>query len=566
MLGLPAWLVSTVKLSDRDIFRVITYSLFINILALATPIFVLQVYDRVVFQSGLDTLKALIFGVLIALLFDFFLRQARSRLLQFISLKIDGRLGKEIFDRFSQLNLNQLESRPSSYWQNIFRDLAHIRNFVGGATIILFIDIPFSIIFILIIYLIAPPLIWVFLGTILAFSLLAWSSSKFVKKAALQEQNVRSGVENLLVEIVSNRITVKSLDIGRYLQLIWSERHSESIQKAVSRGRIADRYANINVVLTMGVTVALTSFGAVAVLDQTMTIGGLIAANMLATRVIQPLSQLSIAWRTLNQFRSSRDRVRDLYLESGHVNTTPVEFDRPKGEIQIDKLNFSYDDEKRVLEDITLSFRPGEIHAVVGNNGSGKSTLFKLVLNLYKPQAGRILWDEADIRQFDHSQLSSWYGYVPQDCTLFTGSIRDNIASFSDEIPDREVIGIAQELGLHADISDLPNGYSTLIGEGGYSLSVGQRQKIAIARALIGSPVVMLLDEPTSNLDQSSEKMMIDFLGRRAKEYRSTIIVVTHSPAILAMVDQITVLNKGRIYLTGDRESVLPKITKSPRR
>ena len=153
MFGLPNWLINTIKLSEADFFRLLIYSLFINLLALATPIFVLQVYDRVVFQSGLDTLRALIFGVLIALLFDFCLRQARSRLLQFISLRIDGRLGEQIFDRFSRLNLDQLESRPSWYWQTIFRDIEHIRNFVGGATIILFIDIPFSIIFILIIFL-----------------------------------------------------------------------------------------------------------------------------------------------------------------------------------------------------------------------------------------------------------------------------------------------------------------------------------------------------------------------------------------------------------------------------
>jgi ATP-binding cassette subfamily C protein LapB len=163
MLGLPAWLVSTVKLSNRDLIRLITYSLFINILALATPIFVLQVYDRVVFQAGLETLKALALGVFIALIFDFTLRQARSRLLQFISLKIDGRLGDTVFDRFSGLNLEDLEKKPAWFWQNIFRDVAQVRNFIGGGTIIIFIDIPFSIIFISIIYLIAPPLIWIFI-------------------------------------------------------------------------------------------------------------------------------------------------------------------------------------------------------------------------------------------------------------------------------------------------------------------------------------------------------------------------------------------------------------------
>ena len=562
MLGLPSWLASTVKLSDRDIIRFVTYSLFINILALATPIFVLQVYDRVVFQAGLETLKALVLGVFIALVFDFILRQARSRLLQFISLKIDGRLGDTVFDRFSELNLEDLEKKPAWFWQNIFRDIAQIRNFIGGGTVIIFIDIPFSIIFISIIYLIAPPLIWVFIFSVAIFSVLAWLAFKITRATTSAEQSSRAEVENLIIEIVSNRATVKSLNIAEHLKTVWIEKHSQTMERSLHRGRSADLFANVNVVLTMGVTVALTSFGALAVLEQSMTIGSLIAANMLATRVIQPLSQLSLAWRTLNQFRGSRDRLGNLVQETDLLRKKVVGFSLANAKIELEGLHFAYDAEKKIFEGISLKLEPAKIHAVVGNNGSGKSTLLKLMLNLYSPQAGKVIWDGADIRQFNPSQISNWCGYVPQECTLFTGSIRDNVAGFRANVSDEEVINIARAMGLHDDLSDLPSGYGTKIGENGYILSVGQRQKIAIARALATNPKVIMLDEPTSNLDQRSEQLLISTLQGQAKRNSSTIIIITHSPAILAHVDSITLLGAGKIQLTGPREDVLPKITR----
>ena len=562
MLGMPAWLVSAVKLSDRDLIRLITYSLFINILALATPIFVLQVYDRVVFQAGLETLKALVLGVFIALVFDFILRQARSRLLQFISLKIDGRLGDTVFDRFSELSLEDLEKKPAWFWQNIFRDVAQIRNFIGGGTVIIFIDIPFSIIFISIIYLIAPPLIWVFIFAVALFSILAWLAFKITRVATSAEQSSRAEVENLIIEIVSNRATVKSLNIAEHLKTVWIEKHSQTMERSLHRGRSADLFANVNVVLTMGVTVALTSFGAVAVLEQSMTIGSLIAANMLATRVIQPLSQLSLAWRTLNQFRGSRDRLGNLVQETDLLRKNVVGFSLSNAKIELEGLHFAYDAERKIFEGISLKLEPAKIHAVVGNNGSGKSTLLKLMLNLYSPQAGKVIWDGADIRQFNPSQISNWCGYVPQECTLFTGSIRDNVAGFRDNVSDEEVINIARAMGLHDDLSDLPSGYGTKIGENGHILSAGQRQKIAIARALATNPKVIMLDEPTSNLDQRSEQLLISTLQGQAKRNSSTIIIITHSPAILTHVDSITLLGAGKIQLTGPREDVLPKITR----
>jgi len=564
MFGLPDWLSKIVKPLPGEFGRLILYSLFINILALATPVFVLQVYDRVVFQSGLNTLKALIIGVFIALIFDFILRQSRSRLLQYISLNIDGKLGGEIFDRFTSLPLSTLEKRPSSYWQAVFRDIEHIRNFFGGATIVLFIDIPFAVIFVGLIYLIAPPLIWVFLITIIIFGLLAWHSSNTVKKAAKKEQGIRAGVEKFIIELVNKRSTIKSLNLGEKLRSQWSDKHSKSIESSLGRGRLSDGYANINIILTMLVTVALTSFGALAILGQEMTIGSLIAANMLATRVIQPLSQLTIAWRSFNQFKESRDRIGHLIAESEQPKGYQIKFERPGGHILVDHVSFAYSEDQPVLKNVSMVFEPGKVHAVIGSNGSGKSTLLKLIQNLYPPDMGKILWDQADVRQFQQGQLASWLGYVSQECTLFDGTIRDNIAGFSAEVSDDEVIKISKELGLHSDISDLPDGYNTVLGEGGHVLSVGQRQKIVTVRAMIGKPSILLLDEPTSNLDQASEILLKDAISERAKIDNATVILITHSPTLLSSTDQIIVLREGQISMAGPKDAILPKLMRPP--
>ena len=214
-----------------------------------------------------------------------------------------------------------------------------------------------------------------FIFAVAIFSILAWLAFKITRVATSAEQSSRAEVENLIIEIVSNRATVKSLNIAEHLKTVWIEKHSQTMERSLHRGRSADLFANVNVVLTMGVTVALTSFGAVAVLEQSMTIGSLIAANMLATRVIQPLSQLSLAWRTLNQFRGSRDRLGTLVQETDLLRKNVVGFSLSNAIIELEGLHFAYDAERKIFEGISLKLEPAKIHAVVGNNGSGKSTL-----------------------------------------------------------------------------------------------------------------------------------------------------------------------------------------------
>ncbi|MEE8332202.1 MAG: ABC transporter transmembrane domain-containing protein, partial [Alphaproteobacteria bacterium] len=456
----------------------VQYSLFVNLLALATPVFVLQIYDRVVFHSGLSTLQGLSLGMAVVIVFDFLLRQARSRLMQQVSLRIDAALGRQLFFKLTALPLRALESRPGSFWQSIFRDMDQVRNMLGGPTAVLLVDLPFVLLFIGLIFIIAAPIVWVLFVALGAFVGLAWWSSSAVQTASLAERQTALARDALVAEIVAGRTTVKALAIGESLRPVWEDRHVDAIETSIQRGQVSDRFGNLGMEMTIFTTIAMTVVGALAILDQQMTIGGLIAANMLSTRIIAPLNQLVGAWRGFATYREATERLDEMLSMPEERQDTELEFDRPTGVVSIQQLEFNYDeDAPQVINNHAYTIKPGGLHGIVGRNGSGKSTLLKLMQGLYTPTSGRVLLDDADVQQFTRGELALWYGYVPQECFLFAGTVRDNICKVVPDATDERVLALTRRLGLHDDITDLPDGYNTDIGEAGMRLSAGQRQK-----------------------------------------------------------------------------------------
>lgn len=534
-------------------------SLFINLLALAAPLFVMQVYDRVIFHAGLTTLQALVLGIGAVIVFDFILRQARSRVLQRVALAIDVDLGRALFAKVAGLPLQVLESRPGHSWQFLFRDLETVRNTVAGAAVIALVDLPFIVFFLGLVIWLAPPLAWVFLIVAIAFVLLGLWNGLSVGRASRIEREATIRRDRLLNEIVLGRAVMKSAAMAGPLQELWEEGQAASIKSAIKRGRLADGSMNAGASLGVIATIALTSVGAIAILDLKMTVGTLVAANLLSSRLIAPLSQLIGSWRSLAALRDSAGRLTAILAEPDDRRASAIDLPAPSGKLQIEAASFSYDpDAAPVLNNITLRFGPGGLHAVVGPNGGGKTTLLKLAHGLYPPAKGRVLLDDGDMAQFSRDQLAAWIGYVPQDGFLFSGTVRENIARFADHVTDAEIVAAAQMAGVHGFVSDLPDGYETEVGEGGSRFSTGQRQRIAIARALIGNPPVLLLDEPTSNLDREAEEELRRHLVEIARN--RTVIVVTHSPALLQASDSITVLVKGAIALAGRADQVLPRL------
>jgi len=554
-----AWLKPFLMPLRQTFNEVVAMSAFVNILALAVPIFTLQVYDRVVGHNGISTLQGLVVGMFIIVLFDYILRQARSRVMQTVALRVDVEVGRKLFNKFMSLPMQTLEGQPSAHWLALFRDADTVRNTLSGASAILVADLPFAILFLIIIFVIATPVAWVLLIVMPIFMFVAWRSSNVMAAANQAERATAQTRDSLVSEMINARTTIKALSLDTVMRPMWEEMQAENIETSVIRGSKTDSFSNMGASLTMVTSICLTTVGALAIIGQELTVGALIATNMLSGRLLGPLNQLVGQWRTYSSFRQSVDRLGELFNSVSERQESEVTMDKPKGEITMENITFAYAPElPKVINDIEITFKAGGVHALVGRNGSGKSTMLKLVQGLYKPMNGRVLIDGADISQFSRREMSEWMGYVPQDCILFTGNVRDNIAQRHPNASDDDILKAAQDSGVHQFIIDMPDGYSTEIGEAGQRLSGGQRQRIAIARALVGDPPVVLLDEPSSSLDRQAEFELRNTLTSIGKE--RTVIIVTHSPILLATCDDLVALDKGRIALAGPAKDILPKL------
>lgn len=554
-----AWLREVFKPARRGFREAIVVSLFVNLLALAVPIFILQVYDRVVFHHGISTLYGLLIGVLIALVFDFLLRQARSRLLQRVALQIDISLGRSLYQRMSTLPLTTLESRPTGFWQTLFKDAELVRNTFSGATAVLLTDLPFAILFVGLIAIIAPPLVWVLLVALPVFVIVAIISGSVVDRATRQEREAGMSREAFLAEMLQGRATIKSLGIDEALRPDWEEKHANTIEQASIRGRRMDGFGNLGVLLSMLTTITLVTAGALAIIDLKLTIGALIASTMLGNRVIGPFNQLVNSWRSYTNVRQALRRLDSVFALPADRTETAVKLNRPDGRITFEKVSFGYSANlPPVIDNMTMDVKAPGMLGVVGRNGCGKTTLLKLMHGLYEPTEGRVLLDGADVKQFARRDMASNIGYVAQECFLFNGTIRDNIALTDPSATDEDIVRAATLAGVHEFAIDLPDGYDTAIGEAGSRLSGGQRQRVAIARALLPIPPVLLLDEVGANLDMQAEAALQKTLSDLAKDH--SIVIVTHSPVLLQACTSIIALERGKIAIGGPASEVLARL------
>ena len=553
------WLKTVMKPARSGLREAFLVSLFINLLALAVPIFVLQVYTRVVFSNGVSTLYALLIGVLAALVFDFIICQARSRMLQRVALRIDVALGRALYDKISALPLRTLEGRSSGFWQTLFRDAELVRNTFSGSTAVLLTDLPFSVLFLAIIYIIAPPVIWVLLIALPVFIIVAIISGRMMQNATKEERQSGIGRDAFLSEMLQGRSTIKALALENTIKPAWEDKHANTIERALLRGGRTDTFSNLGMALTMLTTVALVTSGALAIIDLKLTIGALIASTMLANRVIGPFNQLVGNWRNYTSCRQALKRLDTVFALAEDRTERSIRLNRPEGRLTLEGASFGYEQGRPpVIDNITMEIKPPGMLGVVGRNGCGKTTLLKMMQGLYTPSSGRVLLDGGDTSQFSRQDLASWVGYVPQECFLFTGTIRENIAITNSEASDEDIVKAATLAGVHEYVLDLPDGYATEIGEAGSRLSGGQRQRIAIARALLPDPPILLLDEVSGNLDMQAEIALRDTLRELARDH--TIVVVTHTPVLLRACNNIMALDKGHIAMAGPTQEILSRL------
>ena len=544
----------------RPVFlKLLLISFFINLLALAAPIFVLQVYDRVVFHAGVTTLQGLVIGMVLVLIFDAILKVTRVTSFQLISARNELKLTERIFKQLFALPLIRMEEQPLWYWQSLFQDANLVRNVLGGATAALVIDLPFALLFMLITFVIAPPVAWLFVIALIFFIVLAVFSQQTMQRKTKDERPFVQQRENMMADILTARETVKMFDLGSYWLQKQNDLQVKTVTAAMARGRSTDYFRIISQSSSLLFTVTLTSVGALAILEQEMTIGALIAVNMLGSRLISPFIQLVEHWRSFAQFHKALNRLDGFFKlsqdKTEHILDIPVK----QGKITLQAVFFSYNKQQNpAIAGLDGAIGPNGLHLFMGRNGSGKSTLLKLISGLYPPAKGKISLDQADLRQFSNSQLHQHIGYLPQTIALFQGSIYENITMGMEQCEQQDVFDIAKKIQLHELVSILPMGYETVLREAGKGVSGGLIQKIALIRTLIRKPKILLLDEPSNNLDSDSEKALVSYLSEYAEN--NTVIVATHSPVFIQSASSIVVLEQGKVAIAGDAKAVLQQL------
>ena len=554
---LKHWFWGTLAENKRIYRDVMLAAFLVNIFALAMPLFTMNVYDRVVPNRSIETLWVMAIGVTIIVVGDLILRSMRGYFLDWASARIDIKLSSRIMQQVLGLRMEQKPNSVGSFASNL-RSFESVRDFITSATITTMIDIPFGLIFVLVMAWISwPMVIPVILGAIL---MLIYAFSVQTKMHALSESMYRAGAlrNATLIESLVGLETVKALSIEGNMQRKWE--HSASFLTEVgSKLRLLSQSINNGSNAIQQVTsVALVLLGVYLVINGFLTVGGLIACTMLSSRALAPISQTA---GLLTQYHTATTSLQSL----DEVMNKPIE--RPldsnflarasfNGDIEFREVSFRYPRaEENALTKVSFKIKAGEHVALLGRMGSGKSTIHKLMLGLYQPTDGAVLVDGIDARQIDPAELRRAIGYVQQDTHLFYGTMRENISMTFPHADDATVLEAAHAGGIDEFINANPKGFDLQVGERGETLSGGQRQGVGIARALIARPRILLLDEPTSAMDHSSE----DNVKKRlvSSSQGKTVVLITHRSTMFDLADRIIVVDTGRIVADGPKDQVI---------
>jgi len=548
----------SVLLDNHLLYRdVLLASLLINLFALALPLFVMNVYDRVVPNHATATLWALSIGVALVLAADLVLRSMRGYFLDLAGQRVDVRISSLLME---QVLGQRLEHRPQSAgaFASNLRSFETVRDFMTSATLVVLIDIPFALLFLVFIAWISLPLVVpILIGTVV---LLVYAWSVQGRMHDLTETTYRAGAQRnaALIEGLVGIETIKAHGLEGWMQRKW-ERTASFLAATSHHLRLLSAATTHGAQWIVGLTnVAMIVIGVYLIHDHALSLGGLIAAYMLSSRTLAPIAQVAglmsqyhLATTAFQSLQDIMDKLRERAPGRQFVSRPQV-----AGRIEFKEVDFAYPNQEAAsLRGISLRIEAGEHVAILGRVGSGKSTLLKLILGLYQPTRGAILIDDADLRQLDPAELRRGMGYVQQDVTLFYATLRENIALGSSNASDAQILDAARAAGIDAWIGQHPEGLDQRIGERGESLSGGQRQGVAIARALVQDPAILLLDEPTGSMDHASEETIKQELQRRAAG--KTLLLVTHRTSLLDLASRIIVIDHGKVVADGPKAQVI---------
>ncbi len=554
------WFWGTI-LEQWQVYRdVLTAAFLINVFALAIPLFSMNVYDRVVPNHAVDTLWVLAVGVISLLGLDLLLRMMRGHFVDLASARVDIQLSSTLMERVLGL---KMEAKPASVgaFAATMKSFETVRDFIASATVSTLIDIPFALLFYLVIAWIAWPLVFIpILGFAIVFVYIYAIQQKMheLSETTYRAASLRNAT---LVESLTAMETIKGLGAESHVQASW-EKTAAFLAKTSNQLRMLSLSATNSVQTIQQLSgVAVLIAGVYLINAGYLSMGGLIACTMLTGRAMAPLGQLA---SLLIQYQGAKTALESLNKLMEKPIERPPEstfVHRPeiRGSIEFRNVTFAYPNADPILKNVSFRVNPGESVVVLGRVGSGKSTLQKLVLGLYEPQQGSVLVDGIDLRQLDPADLRRNVGCVSQDAVLFYGTLRENIAYGAPYADDSAVIAAAELAGLREFVNKHPRGFDMHIGERGESLSGGQRQCVAIARAFLMEPPILLLDEPTSAMDYTTESEFKTRLGRFAKRFSpgKTLLIATHRSSLIDLAERIIVIDEGCIVADGPRTEVL---------
>jgi subfamily B ATP-binding cassette protein HlyB/CyaB len=552
------WFLGAIHKYRHMLGEVLLASFFLQLFALVSPLFFQVVIDKVLVHRSIGTLDVIVIGLVAIAVFETVLGGLRTYLFAHTTNRIDVELGARLFRHLLALPIAYFQARRVGDSVARVRELENIRTFLTSSALTLVIDLFFTFVFLFVMFLYSPLLTWIVLASFPFYIGISAAATPLFRQRL--NEKFQRGAENqaFLVESVTGIETLKAMAVEPQMQRRWEEQLAGYVSASFRVQRLGNVASQGVQFVSKIVTAATLFFGAKLVIDGSLSVGELVAFNIMSGRVSAPVLRLAQIWQDFHQARISVARLGDILNTAPETSVNPGRAALPaiRGEVIFEHVTFRYRiDGPEVLHDVSFRAAPGQIIGIVGPSGSGKSTLTKLVQRLYVPEGGRVLVDGADLALVDTAWLRRQIGVVLQENILFNRSVRDNIALADPTLPMESVIAAATLAGAHAFIMELPEGYDTIVGERGSSLSGGQRQRVAIARALITDPRILIFDEATSALDYESERIIQDSMKEIARD--RTVFIIAHRLSTVRRTDRILTIERGRLVEDGSHDELI---------
>ncbi|KAA2311689.1 type I secretion system permease/ATPase [Pseudooceanicola sediminis] len=547
------WFWSALAASKWSYMQVILAAMLTSVLGLSTSIFSMVVYDRILPNEATESLIALSVGIGIALLFDFGIKTLRASFIDSAGARADLLMGRRIFDQLLNLRL-AARSGSTGAMANTLREFESLRDFFTSASLVALVDLPFVVLFIFVIHMIGGPLALIPAIAVPIVLVVGLLVQPFLWRLAKQSHTDGQSKQSVLVETLSGLETIKASGASRFMRARWEEAISKQSTHGAQSRAITQFALNITGLTQQAAQVLIIFYGVFLISEGVTSMGALIASVILTGRCLGPLAQLAQTLTRMNQARTSYRSLNALMNSESERPHDRKWISRPEmeGEITFEDVRFTYPNQLvETLKGISFTIKPGEKVAILGPIGSGKSTVARMLLGLYQPSSGSVRVDGVDIRQIDPGDLRRNIGAALQDPWLISGSLRDNIAIGDLRPDDAAILRAARITGVEAFAARHPAGYDMPLGEKGEGLSGGQKQAICLARSIVASPAILLLDEPTSAMDVQNENEVIRNLGTHMKN--ATMVIITHRPSLLDLVDRVIVLSEGKVQADGPK-------------